>query len=78
MKNLIIHPKDPSTEFLKPIYSNLEDKTVVTDGITKTELRVLIEIHDRIHVSYTHLRAHETVLDLVCRLLLDKKKHHTP
>ena len=32
-------------------------------------------------VSYTHLRAHETVLDLVCRLLLEKKKpltHETP
>ena len=33
---------------------------------------------DRAHrflpVSYTHLRAHETVLDLVCRLLLEKKK----
>ena len=29
-------------------------------------------------VSYTHLRAHETVLDLVCRLLLEKKnKTHT-
>src|SRR5664280_2889817 len=27
---------------------------------------------DFIAVSYTHLRAHETVLDLVCRLLLDK------
>ena len=27
-------------------------------------------------VSYTHLRAHETVLDLVCRLLLEKKKNH--
>ena len=25
-------------------------------------------------VSYKHLRAHETVLDLVCRLLLEKKK----
>ena len=25
-------------------------------------------------VSYTHLRAHETVLDLVCRLLHEKKK----
>ena len=25
-------------------------------------------------VSYTHLRAHETVLDLVCRLLLEKNK----
>ena len=28
-------------------------------------------------VSYTHLGAHETVLDLVCRLLLEKKKRHT-
>ena len=28
-------------------------------------------------VSYTHLRAHETVLDLVCRLLLEKKKQNT-
>ena len=28
----------------------------------------------RAPVSYTHLRAHETVLDLVCRLLLEKKK----
>ena len=32
--------------------------------------RVLIPIEP---VSYTHLRAHETVLDLVCRLLLEKK-----
>ena len=29
-------------------------------------------------VSYTHLRAHETVLDLVCRLLLEKKKKLLP
>ena len=26
-------------------------------------------------VSYTHLRAHETVLDLVCRLLLETQKY---
>ena len=26
--------------------------------------------------SYTHLRAHETEADLVCRLLLEKKKEH--
>ena len=30
--------------------------------------------YDAEAVSYTHLRAHETVLDLVCRLLLEKKK----
>src|SRR5450759_5768180 len=28
-------------------------------------------------VSYTHLRAHETRHDLVCRLLLEKKKKNT-
>ena len=27
-------------------------------------------------VSYTHLRAHETVLALVCRLLLEKKQRN--
>ena len=30
---------------------------------------------EQVAVSYTHLRAHETVLDLVCRLLLEKKKN---
>ena len=29
-------------------------------------------------VSYTHLRAHETVLDLVCRLLLEKTNPPPP
>ena len=40
------------------------------------ELPDWLEIHDFDAVSYTHLRAHETVLDLVCRLLLEKKKTH--
>ena len=35
---------------------------------------VLDEKSYTVTVSYTHLRAHETVLDLVCRLLLEKKK----
>ena len=35
------------------------------------------ESHDPAAVSYTHLRAHETVLDLVCRLLLEKKNIKT-
>src|SRR5450759_181229 len=34
---------------------------------------VLIQNHPSA-VSYTHLRAHETRHDLVCRLLLEKKK----
>src|SRR5450756_780249 len=37
--------------------------------------RRLRSCQDRIRpVSYTHLRAHETRHDLVCRLLLEKKK----
>ena len=48
MKNLIIHPQDTSTDFLSPIYTPLKNKTVVKGGITKTELRTLIESHDRI------------------------------
>ena len=31
------------------------------------------QLYSETPVSYTHLRAHETVLDLVCRLLLEKK-----
>ena len=27
-------------------------------------------------VSYTHLRAHETVLDIVCRLLIETKQNY--
>ena len=32
-------------------------------------------LHGLEPVSYTHLRAHETRHDLVCRLLLEKKKN---
>ena len=35
-----------------------------------------LRLRDAEAVSYTHLRAHETVLDLVCRLLLEKKTNH--
>src|SRR5659263_288018 len=35
---------------------------------------VVWELVFLIAVSYTHLRAHETRHDLVCRLLLEKKK----
>ena len=36
-----------------------------------------VEVRGYAPVSYTHLRAHETVLDLVCRLLLEKKNQST-
>ena len=48
MKNLIIHPEDPTTSFLSQIYAPLTNKTVVKGGITKSELRELIESYDRV------------------------------
>ena len=36
---------------------------------------VAVARRDADAVSYTHLRAHETVLDLVCRLLLEQKNN---
>ena len=41
------------------------------------ELILIGAYHVHVPVSYTHLRAHETVLDLVCRLLLEKQKIQT-
>ena len=45
----------------------------------KNDPRVIwirVKMDGTLAVSYTHLRAHETVLDLVCRLLLDTKKKY--
>ena len=47
----------------------LEQSTGHSNGLDARSIRTEA-------VSYTHLRAHETVLDLVCRLLLDKKTQH--
>ena len=48
------------------------------DGLSWAQLQEMAA-SGVIAVSYTHLRAHETVLDLVCRLLLEKKTHkHRP
>ena len=52
-------------------------RRAVADNIASAAELVMGESDERIPavpVSYTHLRAHETVLDLVCRLLLEKKK----
>lgn len=48
MITLIIHPKDSTTDFLKGIYSKLNNKTVINGGIPKLDLRKLIITHDRI------------------------------
>ena len=48
MKTLIIHPEDPTTEFLSQIYARLTNKTVITGDISKSEVPKLIESHDRV------------------------------
>jgi hypothetical protein len=45
---LVIHPDDRSTDFLKPIYSDITGATVITGGISKEEVREMIKQHDRI------------------------------
>jgi hypothetical protein len=45
MKTLIVHPQDPTTTFLQGLYLDLPDKTVITGGITKTELQKEIQSH---------------------------------
>ena len=54
---------------LKNLFSSTTMETVY-----KADEKFDLVVLDRKAVSYTHLRAHETVLDLVCRLLLEKKK----
>jgi hypothetical protein len=48
MTNLIIHPEDSSTNFLMPIYENISDATILRSGVTKDQVRELIDEHDRI------------------------------
>ena len=57
----------------------LENRDVVVDlvpwsGYGSIHDAIMSELPDGEPVSYTHLRAHETPEQLVCRLLLDKKK----
>ena len=55
----------------KKYYHQLENDSLFSkDAISK--LAGIYESQQN-PVSYTHIRAHETVLDLVCRLLLEKK-----
>jgi hypothetical protein len=47
MKTLVIHPKDSSTDFLIPIYSGINDVTIIRGG-SKDEVDEQIQQHDRI------------------------------
>ena len=59
-----------SPEWIRKFKKEFGDKFFAHEGHLSFEVRALQE---KGAVSYTHLRAHETVLDLVCRLLLEKK-----
>ena len=52
------------------IYFCTQDPSDVPDSVLG-QLGMKVQ-HALRAVSYTHLRAHETVLDIVCRLLLEK------
>ena len=52
------------------MYDNESDLLWINDGAQAPNRKSTA-------VSYTHLRAHETGRNLVCRLLLEKKKTQT-
>eukprot|EP00657_Telonema_sp_P-1_P007011 TRINITY_DN26575_c0_g1_i1.p1 TRINITY_DN26575_c0_g1~~TRINITY_DN26575_c0_g1_i1.p1 ORF type:complete len:341 (+),score=81.95 TRINITY_DN26575_c0_g1_i1:165-1187(+) len=62
--------EDPSIRY-NPIMTDADMAMIKDPAYRKISERFR---DDPDSVSYTHLRAHETVLDLVCRLLLEKKK----
>ena len=76
-RQAVVH-RDPLALGLDELVANLlEDLHVARAGLAAHIADR--EMHDVGHlghdaVSYTHLRAHETVLDLVCRLLLEQKQ----
>src|ERR1017187_1626529 len=47
-KTLIIHPRDTSTVFLKDIYKDLPDATIITGGKTQNEVHQLMKEHHKI------------------------------
>lgn len=48
MRTLVIHPKDESTDFLKIMYQEIKDKTVITGDVSKEKVLELISLHERI------------------------------
>jgi hypothetical protein len=48
MKTLIIHPADGSTSFLDIVYEPIPDKTIITGGVSKADIKDLIKEHDRV------------------------------
>ena len=76
--SLSLAPKNPVGLLLQRADESNVNRFI---GNLKLDYEIIEDLHGVINggydispVSYTHLRAHETVLDLVCRLLLEKKK----
>ena len=51
------------------------DAAGVPSGPIRDVAQAMDDAQTQAPVSYTNLRAHETVLELVCRLLLEKTKN---
>lgn len=48
MTTLVLHPDDRSTDDLRSLYEGIPDRTVITGGRTKDEVRSLVAAHDRV------------------------------
>ena len=47
MNTLVVHPQDPTTEFLTKIYKNLNNTNVIRRGVSKSKVGELIKSHNR-------------------------------
>lgn len=82
MRTLVIHPDDRSTDFLKLIYENKTDWTIINNpDISKYDLKELIKKHDRIimmgHGSPSGLfnpKSYSMLIDYTYVPLLRKKE----
>src|SRR5665648_993322 len=61
-------------DLLPEVFALSESHTAGVPTVMLTFAGGFLGLHVIEPVSYTHLRAHETRHDLVCRLLLEKKK----
>ena len=73
-----IYSTFPSAEAAETVGRALVEGRLVACANVLAGITSIYEWNGAIPVPYTHLRAHETVLDLVCRLLLEKKKFKPP
>lgn len=87
MKTLIIHPEDPSTDFLSKVYENKNNFTLVTKNVSKSDVLYLISEHDRVimmgHGSSFGLFSMNNfndcgsyIIDYTCVSLLREKKEN--